>query len=342
MRVGILHLGKADDIVTRSTGGIVAQKSQHLWTGGISPAARMASDPHLARRIAAALEPHVLESYFVASDFAAHTRCIDGRIIEGYAEDLALHGRPLGAQVPGGTAISALTRRIVHAGGSITAAASFTDDLEEIISVLQRKHLSFGGHVDNANHPHGDTGCGAIDKIPEVLAILANPRTQRQVRGVTEKLLGIRYDDAYVDAILGRVINLQSIAERYFMVDQKTGTYAYKRKIIDDLRKKGDKVSRLVGPHFEVGLVVNTVPGTTFDTDRFSLDNGNELQLFNYDFWFTLYVANLVYPVGHEVSFATAKLNLRLQHEYVLCRTLLAVAVLMVLTDGSVELLVRK
>lgn len=125
------------------------------------------------------------------------------------------------------------------------------------------------------------------------------------------------------------------------MIDQKTGIYAYKQKIIADLSKDGT-VSRLAGPHTEVGLVVNMQHGTTFDGDRFSADNNNELQLFNYDFWFTLHVANVLYPVNHDVSFATAKLNLRLQHKYILCRTLLAVAVLMVLTDGSVSLLVRK
>jgi len=341
MGVEIFNLGQIDDIVTRSKGGVVAQKSQRLWTGGISPAARVASNKSLKPRIERVLEPRVLGGYFVPCDLGSQTRCIDGRLIEGYEDDIAMHGRPLGPQVPGGTAISALTRRIVHAE-PVDGTFTYTDDLETVINLLQHKGLSFGGHIDNINHPHGNTGCGAIDQVPEVLATIANPRAQRQIRGLAEQLLGVRYDDRAVDTILGRIINLQSVAERYFSIDSKTGIYAYKQKLIAEMRKKGDKVSRLVGPHYEVGLVVNAARATTFDTDRFSADNNNELQLFNYDIWFTLHVANLLYPVNHDVSYQTAKKNLRLQHEYILCRTLLAIAVAMVLTDGSIQLIVRK
>src|SRR6185503_11067174 len=129
MGVEILNMGQIDDIVTRSKGGVVAQKNQRLWTGGISPAARIASRKTLAPRIQRALEPRVLRDYFVPCDLGSPTRCIDGRLIEGYEDDLALHGRPLGPQVPGGTAISALTRRIVHAE-SIDGTFTFSDDLE--------------------------------------------------------------------------------------------------------------------------------------------------------------------------------------------------------------------
>ena len=341
MGVDILNLGQIDDIVTQHSGGVVAQKTQRLWTGGISPAVRIASRKTLAPRIERALNPKVLRDYFVPCDLGSQTRCIDGRLIEGYEDDIAMRGRPLGPQVPGGTAISALTRRIVHAE-PITGTFTFSDDLERVINLLQQKGLSFGGHIDNANHPHGNTGCGAIDQVPEVLAAIANPKAQRQIRGLAEKLLGVRYDDNAVDAILGRIINLQSIAERYFSIDPKTGIYAYKQKLIAEMRKKGDKVSRLVGPHYEVGLVVNAARATTFDTDRFSADNNNEIQLFNYDFWFTLYVADMLYPVNHDVSYDVAKKNLRLQHEYILCRALLAIAVAMVLTDGSIHLIVRQ
>lgn len=340
MSVQILNLGQIDDIVTRTNGGVVAQKTQRLWTGGISPAARIASNKELAPRIRSVLDPSVLRDYFMPCDLGLQTRCIDGRLIEGYDEE-ASYGRPLGPQVPGGTAISALTRRIVHAE-PIDGTFTFSDDLETVINLLQHKGLSFGGHIDNINHPHGNTGCGAIDQVPEVLATIANPRAQRQIRGLAERLLGVRYDDQAVDTILGRIINLQSIAERYFSIDPKTGIYAYKQKLIAEMRKKGDKVSRLVGPHYEVGLVVNAVRETTFDTNRFSADNNNELQLFNYDIWLTLHVANVLYPVNHVVSYDIAKKNLRLQHEYILCRTLLAIAVAMVLTDGSIQLIVRK
>jgi len=116
----------------------------------------------------------------------------------------------------------------------------------------------------------------------------------------------------------------------------------YPLKVVAELRKHGDQVARLVGPHHEVGLVVNVVPGTTFDRDRFSMDSQNELQLFNYDFWFTVRAAGELYPVSHDVSYEVAKKNLRLQHEYILCRTLLALAVAMVVTDGSIQLSMRK
>lgn len=337
----LVNLGRIDNIVTRTTGGVVAQKPQHLWTGGISVAARVASDKQLERRIEAVLKPSALADYFSLCDVASSTRCIDGRLLDGYMEDLALQSIPLGPQVPGGTAISALTRRIMHAE-PMTNHITFTDDLDHVLTIFKRKGLAYGGHIDNHEHPEGNTGCGAVDRVPEILACIANPRAQRQIRGLTEKLLGVRYDDSAVDGLLGRIIHLQSVAAHYFNVDPKTGVYKYKQRVVEELQRQGDHVARLVGPHYEVGLVVNAMPGTTFDRDRFSVANNNQIQLFNYDFWFTQYVADKLYPVNHNVSYAVAKQNLRLQHEYILCRTLFAVAVALVLTDGSINLLIRK
>lgn len=325
-------------------GEVVPQKPHDIWTGGISLATRTKKDLQLKVRVTRNLRPSELEKYFVPCDIAARMRCIDGRILEHYAEDASLQNRPLGPQVPGGTAMAALAHRIVHAD-RLSHDISFGSDIDYVVQGFREKGMGFGGHIDNHDHPNDNTGCGAIDKTPEILERIAEPAAQQQLRGLASMLLGNRYDDATLDIIIGRIINLQSIASRYFMTDVKTGQYDYRQAVVRDLirnaQEGGNPIARLVGPHHEVGLVVNTVRGTTFDPDRFSFDNKNELQLFNYDFWSTQHGATILYPVNNDVSYADAKRNLRFQHQYLTCRVLLAIGTAMVLTDGSVQLIVR-
>lgn len=324
-------------------GEVVHHKPDTIWTGSISLAVRTKKDLRLKLKATRAVRAEKLEKYFVPCDIAARMRCIDGRILEHYADDPDLQKRALGPQVPGGTGMAALAHRIVHAD-KLSRDVSFSDDIDYVISEFRDMGMGFGGHIDN-HHPDGNTGCGAIDKIPEILQRIADPAAQQQLRGLASMLLGNRYDDMTLDIIIGRIINLESISNRYFMVDPKTGHYDYKQKVVKDLqrnmREGGNPIARLVGPHHEIGLVVNTVRGTTFDPDRFSLDNKNDLQLFNYDFWSTQQGASILYPVNNDVSYADAKRNLRFQHQYLTCRVLLAIATTMILTDGTVQLIVR-
>jgi hypothetical protein len=342
MSVRYSYLGPIAQVATINA--ISKHPRQEVWTGGIGLTSRIGSGKVTTRRISEALEPKRLEPYFVQSDLTARMRCIDGRILAGYEDDLALQHRPLGPQVPGGTAMAALAVRVLHAD-KISDSVSFSKDIHSVVMQFREKGMGFGGHIDDIDHPHGDTGCGAIDNTPLILQRIASPVAQQQLRGLTSILLGNRYDNMTLDTIIGRIINLESISNHYFMVDRKTGRYEYKQAVVDELRSitsaAGDPIARLVGPHHEVGLVVNMVRGTTFDCDRFSADNKHQLQLFNFDFWSSQHGASVLYPVNNDITYAEAKRNLRMQHEYMTCRILLAIATTMVLTDGSIKLIIR-
>ena len=89
-------------------------------------------------------------------------------------------------------------------------------------------------------------------------------------------------------------------------------------------------------------MVINTVPGTMFHTDQFSEDNNEDIQVFNYDFWRSLTIAQALFPTDNiDLSRKQKKLNLFLQKKYITTRAIFAIGTAMVLTNGSIDLIIR-
>ena len=93
----------------------------------------------------------------------------------------------------------------------------------------------------------------------------------------------------------------------------------------------GHGVPVLHGDHHECIVVINTVPGTTFETKRFSEDHQG-IQAFNYDVWRTIEFADKLFA-DHTVEGS--------KESFVIARVMTAVATLMVLIDGTQRLVVR-
>ena len=313
------------------------------WTGSISIKSRvegMASGLTLAE-VVDVIEPRNLDRYYIASSHQAGVRCIDGRCVDHYGErpDTATE-RLLGAQTAGGTVVSALCDRI-----------SGFDDVEEsdgynLVKDVHQFRQRFidagfvpGGHIDD-HSPENMTGCGAIDKVPEILSKITNPNNQKQVRHLAKMILGENYDSGVIDAILGRLLSLQGAADDYFQKDE-SGDYGYRNDAIKSIKDSNpDYVPELTGVHKEIGLAINFVRDTTFHTDQFSTDNEGKLQLFGYDFWYTVELAEKLYPVDSEDEI-TNKQNESLRQRFIATKTVFSIGTCMTLTDGTLELIVR-
>ncbi len=342
MNVSITNLGPARDVLRPATADV-----KTIWSGKISLGKSQQERAQATARLEAALPK--LDGYYVPADLTAPTRCIDGRVVEGYREKAALQARGLGPQVAGGTPAGALVHRVMlldDRNGS-SEAFSFEQDIAYIISQFGAHGIGFGGHIDEDHSGRAeDTGCGAIDKMPLILKKMVAPEAWIQLHAMASSLLGDAYDETMVNQISGRLLHLESVAQEYLHYNAETGRYGYKQqvmKVMRDLAQEGRQpVERLMGPHCEKAIVVNMVPGTTFDRDRFSNDNNNEMQLFSWDLWRSRQTAEILYPVDMTAEYLASRKMLYRRYEYVLCRTLYTLATAMVLTDGSLPVLLRK
>jgi len=272
-----------------------------------------------------------LASYFVAAEPAASTRCIDGRGLAGYSAEAGLQSRPLGPQIAGGTPVVALLYHLV--GEPNDTVPTLDQDLATVIDRLSAAHIGIGGHVDDRHGPADeDTGCGAIDKMIPILDKLQHAEASAAAVALASKLLGGNLDPVMVDQLLRRVKDFRLSAEHYFVYNQQSDRYDYKQHAVAQLRQKASKdpVEVLTGAHQEKGLVVNTIDGTTFNRDAFAQISDGAVQLFDYDVWFVGRVAKALFPEDE------AK-----QNQFVLLHVLYSIAAAMILTDGSLKLIVR-
>ena len=337
----LINLGSAKDLFA-SAGARSATSS--VWSGSISLGSTADEQATVRRAIESSLES--INGYFVPVDFSAPTRCIDGRPIEGYVSDPLLHNRGLGPQVAGGTPAGALVQRLLLMGEHDSGELSFQHDIEEIVTIFRKHGLGFGGHVDDLHDVVGeDTGCGAVDKMPEILHKMVDSVAWSQLHGIAKQLLGAAYDETMVNQVSGRLLRLEAVADEYLLYDPKTQTYGYKQSVMKQMRELAKDnqrpVERLAGKHHERGIIINTVSGTTFDRDRYTSDAGAEMQLFNWDIWRSHQSAEILYPITTKMSYVKASQMLRRRYGYVLCRTLYTLATAMVLTDGTPLVLVH-
>ncbi len=313
-----------------------------VWNlAGISLRKRLTNSPDLENVIRETLKTDNLKNYIVAVDMQSPTRCIDGRKTKGWKPAVdSSNARSLGPKVAGGTPHAALTHRIVDVE-NLRADLKFEDDIRYVVDQYTRIGIGFGGHLDD--HATGwNTGCGAVDNINKILEKLQLPEPQQQIRALTRIILGDSYEGHHVvNEIIGRMLYLDALKPRYMPKenDDPQGEFLYKKTLTGLLREQAssshENVPQLTGSHNEVAAVLNFNHGTTFDTDRFSYDNKNEIQVFAWDIWEMYEEAERLYPYTMRMSVAAQKEAIRKRTAHVTTRTLLGIATTMVLTDGS-------
>lgn len=288
-----------------STTFFLGQLSERTWPGSLSTERGPLDGQALTRG---------LDEWYVQVNQSAPSRCIDGR------HDPALDENHLGAQTPGGATGSALAYRIGVDTDDLTRG-TFVNDAEAMIDTYLRLGMAPGGHRDEVTM--SGVGCGAIDGLDKVLECLTDPSLVEDHKRLTRTLLGPDFDrDTYL-RVLGGALVLRSRADGYF---------AGRGDILDLLERKAPgSVSVLQGHHREDLVIVNLVPGTTLSSNRFARDHDGR-QAFGYDLWRSRQMAYRVLPLpSQQVQ----------RQRFVTGRVMISVATLMVLTDGSLPLLMR-
>jgi hypothetical protein len=332
------------DVVKKYSKLVYGYPKEKIWNkSGVSLERRVQGDPEFKKQVEHVLKPANIDKYIVKEDDSAPTRCIDGRISAGWQEDRK--ARPsLGPKVAGGTVHAALAHRIVDVE-HVRENLLFEEDLRTVVQRFKDIGIGSGGHIDN-NQKGSNTGCGAVDNINLILDCLQRPEHQEQLRELARIILGEAYDGKYIiNEVIGRMLYLDALKPTYMPKenDDPKGEFLYKKTIVETLRSEASQTQEVVpalsGPHREVAVILNFASHTTFDTDRFSHDNDNEIQVFGWDVWHMYEEARRLYRYDMHNSLHQQRLVVDNRMRYVTTRTLLGIATLMVLTDGSLRLI---
>ena len=289
--------------------------SDACWPGNISLSLFLKSGLATKEQLESLIEN--IEKYYVKVNRKANTRCIDGRYDPDFEAD------NLGPQVPGGSIGATLAYRL-SAGRNNLLESNFANDADDMISRLATINLKPGGHRDNHADGKSAVGCGAIDKMNQAVYLLSDSRYTKSIYDLSKALIGSSFDEDNFYQILGEATLLNSQSEKYFK---------YRLNSVKDLeQKENNSVATLIGEHRECLVIANYVSGTTL-AENILLKDYEGVQVFNYDIWRSLDLANRLFPKTKDEK------NKEL---FIMARAMTAIATLMCLTDGSQTLLTRK
>ena len=295
-----------------SAGKLSASK----WPGAISVTELINNGTYTIDQINEAKQK--INNYYVKVNSSAKTRCIDGR------QDPNIDNTNIGPQVPGGAPGAALAYRLGVDKDDLTKG-SYLQDANDMIKRFLRIGLAPGGHRDeiNSDAQTSKVGCGAIDSMDVILATMLEPKLVDDHKRIVRDLLREGFiRDVYLRN-LGAATVLNGQSERYFRARQEVLN-------ILETNQKGS-VATLSGSHQEVMVIINFVPNTTFNSNKFSQDN-NGVQAFGYDIWRSKQIAELLLPRPEQAADRS---------NFIIARVMYTIATLMALTDGSQELFYR-
>ena len=308
-----------------------------MWQGKITaePKVLKSRTGLTSERLVAWLEElkRQLNEDYIAADSESAVRCIDGRIAgEDYDDP------KLGPQVPGGTPAAVISYRLARFE-ELQPGSTLIGDLMELHNIYEDLGIPYarGAHTDeHSDDPNSpDTGCGAIDKMLYILKTMADKNKRQIIHNYSKAIAGDFFDDATYESVLAKIdfLNGPEYKPRYFLKDKKSGDYLYKNMAVvsTKLLGRGDEsVEKLLGNHNEAFLVVNMRADETLNRDKFASRSDNKIQAFNYDSWHTVARARALFEDEQR------------RKDFVVSRAMYAAATAMVLTDGSLELGVRR
>ncbi len=257
-----------------------------------------------------------INNYYHPTNVAAKTRCIDGR----FDPDFTL--KELGPQVPGGSVGATLAYRL-SAGRTSLVNSNFTDDAELMFKNLAKLNITPGAHRDEHADGINAVGCGAIDKMSLAVDLLSDKKYVNAIYELSKAMIGDGFKDDNFYNVIGAAVTLNARSSDYF---------GNRLLSFDKLEEHvTNSVATLLGNHQECIVVANYVNNTTLAANVL-LEDYNGIQVFNYDVWRTLDLADKLFP---------AKSSANDKDLFIMARAMTAVATLMCLTDGSQTLLIR-
>lgn len=209
------------------------------------------------------------------------------------------------AKVFGGGLIAASSMHRTVIGGSVHPDETVLGDRELVAGLLDKAGIGYGGHTDN--HAHDEiSGCGAVDKYPQ---ITANALIFRQeITSALRTVYGEDFEEreGAINQVFASYENQVSNSGTYFSDAEGAKTRAL-------LERHGSVIKELNDDHLEDFIVINDIEGTTFDQREFDAEmvrRGAEgtAQAFVVDAWrgrmYADFIADQAEQKGMEREFA--------------------------------------
>jgi len=144
------------------------------------------------------------------------------------------------------------------------------------VNKLKDSDMPVGAHGDD----HGPCGCGACAQCLAIFEHIAEDL--RDIAKLAEGL-GVPVTPENQEIV---VDNARHTLENGFFVPERSDTLV-------TARESGAKYEELAGPHGELFLGINTIPGTTISRERIREEFGPGYDLFVADAWSLSNVANV-------------------------------------------------
>lgn len=194
--------------------------------------------------------------------------CGDGRavsrIFKGYIQKAKSFVR---AKVFGGGAAMVTAMSV---GDGSASGQSLNQAFKTSIGKMKTAGIDFGAHTDE--HANGkNSGCGAIDKAPVVIANVAKYEDE-----IVEAISGLGVDTSGLDAVMA---NFHDYAEEI------QGKPYSGKEVVDDITNEGKIVKELEDHHYEMFILLNTVEGYTVNQELIRSVSDGKIQVFAVDVW---------------------------------------------------------
>jgi hypothetical protein len=241
------------------------------------------------------------------------------------------------AKLFGGGLIAAASMFRTAIRGDVRSDETVLGDRTLIASKLDARNIHYGGHTDN--HAHDTvSGCGAIDKYPQVTVNALKYRTK-----ITNTMQVIYGDEEFerqrnaIDAVFGSYENQVEKFPEYFADAEGT-------KTLELMEQHGSVIKQLNDEHLEDFIVINDIENTTFDQRLFDEEMARRgvegtAQAFVVDAWrgrmyadFIADIAEKEYSMDRQVAYQKAEADFWI-------RTL---AVSATLTNGDLPVFLRR
>lgn len=149
-----------------------------------------------------------------------------------------------------------------------------TERFSSAINHLKRSGIKYGGHTADNKGINKDSGCGAIDRFPEIMGNIQYYQTD--IKSSLMLILGESFDEEIYTKVMANYKKaFEGIDYSNFQGSEVS------RKITES----GATSTKLKGGHKEAFLVINKRNGTTLDQTGFNMLTQDEIQAFCIDDW---------------------------------------------------------
>ncbi len=168
-------------------------------------------------------------------------------------------------------------------GASISSDTNETQLTIRLMNTLKEKGHTTGVHGDD----HSSCGCGACAKAKIIYQHIAE--RVNDIASLTSRL-GIDLTEAEKATIVQQAKNRLSQSD-FFAEDRAT--------ILHAAQENGAIFEELIGVHNELGIALNTKPGTTIDRSAIRAKYGSQYDVFVVDAWSFRAAAREINPTGN-------------------------------------------